>query len=71
MGNIYTRCWADHCKLDHISDHRQDSMNQQPIRPIYAKDVAVPFVLAFAGFWVLLSTKYNVWYPQPDVAKFQ
>lgn len=46
-------------------------MNQQQIRPIHAKGVAIPFVLAFAGYLLLLSITYNVWYPQPDPAKFQ
>jgi hypothetical protein len=46
-------------------------MSQQQIRPIHIKGVALPFVLAFAGYLLLLSTKYNVWYPQPDMAKFQ
>jgi len=46
-------------------------MHQPQIRPIYATGVALPFVLAFLGYLLLLSTKYHVWYPQPDMAKFQ
>lgn len=46
-------------------------MPTPPIRPIYAKSVAIPFVIVFGFVMLLLGVWYMVPYPQPDPAQFQ